>query len=199
MPSCGIGGLCQGQSPGKGFRSFYLSVEGKLDRMDEPRVHALPATEISRANLLKSVSQHHYRTTGRLQTTVFRSPAQTLSPRQSPRPREQDLTPPQAAPGGGSRSPPPLTSALEEVAVDVLYGGVDGRPGGDTSRSDVRVILGIYVLKSFPRNSRMKFWKIPNQSKPNQEHASTFTVLRSNLRKRVQSAHEVEGRAADFP
>lgn len=52
----------------------------------------------------------------------------------------------------------PLTSTLEEVAVDILDGGVDGGPGGDTSRSDVWVILGIYVLKSFPWNSRMEFW-----------------------------------------
>lgn len=51
----------------------------------------------------------------------------------------------------------PLTSTLEEVAVDILYGGVDGGPGGDTSRSDVRVILRIYVLKPFPGNSRMEF------------------------------------------
>ena len=57
----------------------------------------------------------------------------------------------------------PLTSTLEEVAVDILYGGIDGRPGGDTSRSDVRVILGIYILKSFPGNSRMELWKIPNK------------------------------------
>lgn len=51
----------------------------------------------------------------------------------------------------------PLTSTLEEVAVDILYGGVDGGPGGDTSRSDIGVILRIYVLKSFPGNSRMEF------------------------------------------
>lgn len=55
-----------------------------------------------------------------------------------------------------------LTSTLEEVAVDILYGGVDGGPGGDTSRSDVGVILRVYVLKSFPGNSRMEFWKISN-------------------------------------
>lgn len=58
----------------------------------------------------------------------------------------------------------PLTSTLEEVAVDILYGGVDGGPGGDTSRSDVGVILRIYVLKSFPGNTRMEFWKISNMS-----------------------------------
>jgi hypothetical protein len=51
----------------------------------------------------------------------------------------------------------PLTSTLEEVAVDILDGGVDGRPRRDTARSDVRVILGIDVLKSFPWNSRMEF------------------------------------------
>lgn len=41
-----------------------------------------------------------------------------------------------------------LTSTLEEVAVDILYGGVDGGPGRDTSRSDVGVILRVYVLRS---------------------------------------------------
>lgn len=55
-----------------------------------------------------------------------------------------------------TRAGRPLTSTLEEVAVDILYGGIDGRPGGDTSRSDVGVILGIYILKSFPGNSRME-------------------------------------------
>lgn len=74
-----------------------------------------------------------------------------------------------------------LTSALEEVAVDILYGGVDGRPGGDASRSDVGVILRIYVLKSFPRNSRMKFWKIPKKVKIRTGVLGTFTVLHDNL------------------
>lgn len=59
----------------------------------------------------------------------------------------------------------PLTSALEEVAVHILYGGVDGGPSGDTSRSDIGVILRIYILKSFPGDSRMEFWKIPNKTK----------------------------------
>lgn len=54
-----------------------------------------------------------------------------------------------------------LTSALEEVAVDILDGGVDGRSCGDTARSDIRIILRINILKSFPWNSRMEFcsWK----------------------------------------
>ena len=76
-----------------------------------------------------------------------------------------------------------LTSALEKVAVDILYGGVDGRPGGDTSRSDVRVILRIYVLKSFPRNSRMKFWKIPNKVKIKTGVLGTFKMLCDNVGK----------------
>lgn len=60
-------------------------------------------------------------------------------------------------------SPALLTSTLEEVAVDVLYGGINGGPSGDASRSDVGVVLGINILKSFPWNSRMEFWKIPNK------------------------------------
>lgn len=43
-----------------------------------------------------------------------------------------------------------LTSTLEEVAVDILDGGVNGGSSRDTSRSDIRVILRIDVLKSFP-------------------------------------------------
>lgn len=68
-------------------------------------------------------------------------------------------TEPTLSPGAPGRvwGLPFRTSTLEEVAVDVLYGGIDGRPSGDTSRSDVRVILGIYILKSFPWNSRMEF------------------------------------------
>lgn len=50
-----------------------------------------------------------------------------------------------------------LTRTLEEVAVDVLDGGIDSGPGGDTSRSDIGVVLGVYILKSFPWNSRMEF------------------------------------------
>lgn len=64
-----------------------------------------------------------------------------------------------------TQAEPLLTSTFEEVAVDILYGGIDGRPSGDASRSDVRVILGIYILKSFPWDSRMEFWKIPNKMK----------------------------------
>lgn len=54
-----------------------------------------------------------------------------------------------------------LTSTLEEVAIHILDGGVDGGSSRDTARSDIRVILGINILKSFPRNSGMKFcsWK----------------------------------------
>lgn len=67
----------------------------------------------------------------------------------------------QSPPTAGRWGAPILTSTLKEVAVDVLDGGVDGRPGGDTARSDIRVILGIDVLKSFPWNSRMELclWK----------------------------------------
>lgn len=68
-------------------------------------------------------------------------------------------------PPAQTQAEPLLTSAFEEVAVDILYGGIDGRPSGDTSRSDVRVILGVYILKSFPWDSRMEFWKIPNKMK----------------------------------
>lgn len=54
-----------------------------------------------------------------------------------------------------------LTSTLEEVAVDILDGGIDGRSCGDTARSDIRIILRINILKSFPWNSRVEFcsWK----------------------------------------
>lgn len=54
-----------------------------------------------------------------------------------------------------------LTSTLEEVAVDILDGGVDGRSCRDTARSDIRIILRINILKSFPWNPRMEFcsWK----------------------------------------
>jgi hypothetical protein len=50
-----------------------------------------------------------------------------------------------------------LTSTLEEVAVDILDGGVDGRSCRDTARRDIRVILRVNVLKSFPWNSRVEF------------------------------------------
>lgn len=94
-------------------------------------------------------------------------PSETSSSRPLPLPWKHNLT---AAPWPEKLLPRPpqhrpLTAALEEVAVDVLYGGVDGRPSGDTSRRDVRVILGIYVLKSFPWNSRMKFWKVSSKMK----------------------------------
>lgn len=69
------------------------------------------------------------------------------------------------APRQGRAERPSPTSTLEEVAVDILDGGINGGPGGDTSGSDIGVILGIYILKSFPWNSRMEFWKIANKMK----------------------------------
>lgn len=74
-----------------------------------------------------------------------------------------------ATPASEPRPPPlsrgaRLTSALEEVAVHILYGGVDGGPGGDTSRSDIGVILRIYILKSFPGDSRVEFWEVTNRT-----------------------------------
>lgn len=82
----------------------------------------------------------------------------------SPRPQPQSPCCPLSA-TGRVRGPLLLTSTLEEVAVDVLYGSIDGGARGDTSRSDVRVILRIYILKSFPWNSRMEFWEITNKMK----------------------------------
>lgn len=49
-----------------------------------------------------------------------------------------------------------FTSTLEKIAINILYRGVDGRPGGNTSRSNIGVIFRIDILQSLPWHSWMK-------------------------------------------
>lgn len=58
-----------------------------------------------------------------------------------------------------------FTSTLEKIAINILYGGINGRPSGNTSRSDIRIILGVNILQSFPWHPWMKFCFKNNQSK----------------------------------
>lgn len=49
-----------------------------------------------------------------------------------------------------------FTSTLEKIAINILYRGVDGRPGGNAPRSNIGVIFRIDILQSFPWHSWMK-------------------------------------------
>lgn len=42
------------------------------------------------------------------------------------------------------------TSVPQQVAVNILYGGVDGGPTGHTTRGHVRVCLRVDILETFP-------------------------------------------------
>jgi len=58
-----------------------------------------------------------------------------------------------------------FTSTLEKIAINILYRGVYGRPSGNTSRSNIGVILRINVLQSFPWHSWMKLCFTDNKRK----------------------------------
>lgn len=56
-----------------------------------------------------------------------------------------------------------FTSTLEQIAIHILDRGVNGRPSGNTARSNIRVIFRINILQSFPWHSWVKLCFKHNQ------------------------------------